>query len=686
MSSRRGDIKATEAVMPSGGGDTEVVVPGENDDSANDEVGSNVDDFGLSELLGKLKLTKQQEKNPLKVLVNGANALGDRDVLVFQKGSDDSKTAGQVVKLYNKQPDENNSVTWCLDSDKCELSLLFNYEEFAEELKKPEPQWPQTVWAKVKESTLIPASDIKKYFQDQNIPPDVVELLRMYPYCRKKLEKSSVFVKWLLTILPHLEIDKGDGSWSQWVTSGLKWVVAKGLRAGLWLLHQNPILVTFAILLSKCVRFVLCIYKANLTQAEVQTMLTHLFNTKVKENPIIQVISWFLTCAWNVVKAIFDWYPQPHLGFNSIVKALETCLLEGLQGIVRWLASFLKSVLQYLVDKLVKVPLVGKYVKSFFEVTVTLFNCIADMQKCIGDFWDGDFWDDFLDWEALTQGTAKIATFALLFLLHTNRKLENLLCYVTSGLCGVVEKLAGTPVSLAMYLAYAAGQGGLYVNIITGLIEELSGWLDILVGCGLKRMINWLLQYVKVGGGGQLFPESQISCCMANVLQELYDAAHPSFYNRVTAVGAQMVQAVGAGVDAAKRVGAAVWDYAKLVLPCDARHKVLVFRDPVGTVQVGRKKVQFFAFVWKRNAPYNCGDGVRSLHVAPVAQKLQRQFPDAVRSHPLGYGLVVNLSALPVAVRKFCWYVNCPVIFLGAGECVRTVRELYGQNGLFVAH
>lgn len=668
--------------MPSGGGDTEVVGPGKNDDSENDEVGPNVGDFDFSKLLGELQSAELGQKNPFTVIVNGANALGDRDVLVFQKGSDDFKTAGTVVKLYNKQPDENNSVTWCLDSDKCELRLLFNYEEFAEELKKPEPQWPQTVWAKVKESTLIPESDREKYFQEPNIPPDVVELLRMYPYCRKKLEKSSVFVKWLLTILPHLEIDKGDGSWSQWVTSGLKWVVAKGLRAGLWLLHQNPILVTFAILLSKCTRFVLCIYMANLTHAEVQTMLTHLFNTIVKENPIIQVISWFLTCAWDVVQAIIAWSLQPLLGFISIVNALKNCLPGSLQGVVKWLASFLKSVLQYLVDKLVKVPVVGKYVKSFVEVVIALSNCIEDMRTCIGDFWD-----DFLDWDALTtQGTAKIATFALLFLLHTNRKLENLLCYVTSGLCGVVKKLAGTPVSLAMYLAYAAGQGELYMNNITGFIEELRGWLDILMGCGLTRMINWLLQYVKVGGGGQLFPESQISCCMANVLQELYDAAHPSFYNRVTAVGAQMVQAVGAGVDAAKRVGAAVWDYAKLALPCDARHKVLVFRDPVGTVQVGRKKVQFFAFVWKRNAPYNCGDGVRSLHVAPVAQKLQRQFPDAVRSHPLGYGLVVNLNALPVAVRKFCWYVNCPVIFLGAGECVRTVRELYGQNGLFVAH
>lgn len=675
MSSRRGDIKATEAVMPSGGGDTEVVVPGENDDSANDEVGSNVDDFGLSELLGKLKLAKQQEKDPLKVLVNGANALGDRDVLVFQKGLDDFETAGQVVELYNKQPDENNSLTWCLDSKKCELRLRFNYEEFAEELKKPEPQWPQTVWDKVKASELIPASGKEKYFQEPNIPPDVVELLRMYPYCRKKLEKSSVFVKWLLTLLPHLEMHEGDGSWSQWVTSGLKWVVAKGLRAGLWLLHQNPILVACAILLSKCTRFLLCIYMAKLTRAEVQTMLTHLFNTKVKENPIIQVISWFLTCAWNVVKAIFDWNLQPHVGFNSIVNALETCLPGGLQGVVRWLASFLKSVLQYLVDKLVKVPVVGEYVKSFVEVVIALSNCIEDMRTCIGEVW-----------KTLKQGTRNIFYFTMLFLLHKYRKLENLLCYVTSGLCGVVKKLAGTPVSLAMYLAYAAGQGGLYMNNITGFIDELRGWLDILMGCGLTRMINWLLQYVKVGGGGQLFPESQISCCMANVLQELYDAAHPSFYNRVTAVGAQMVQAVGAGVDAAKRVGAAVWDYAKLALPCDARHKVLVFRDPVGTVQVGRKKVQFFAFVWKRNAPYNCGDGVRSLHVAPVAQKLQRQFPDAVRSHPLGYGLVVNLSALPVAVRKFCWYVNCPVISLGAGECVRTVRELYGQNGLFVAH
>lgn len=455
----------------------------------------------------------------------------------------------------------------------------------------------------------------------------------------------------------------------------LRWIVQKSSNIAKWAL-QNPLIVALIVLLSKSARIVLCLLFAEISAEEVKNVLKNVFSSLETSNPIFTVVWLIASCLYETAKGMVT------AGIAGVGVALSQCAVHlaekllNLGGIVKMFTNIAIGMLEYVAQLCTNIPVFGPVLNTFVYVVRNLTTCITNPLTCLL----ASVLDDSAQKLAVDSVVAKhmglqLGIFGMLLVLdYMGVMLERLLAIVVPLAVPLITWLHKNNMTLAKFIQYTLtlttqGYSSLVKFLVT-LLDEFHGWLEVLWGCGLKRFIHAVRKKLGLDQplAGPLTAEgtlpqipgeeTQISCCMTNIVQELRDA-----------VNTQSLAGRVAGA------AASVWNW----LPCDVSHKSLLFTVPVATVKYKRKKVLFYAFRWKPEAPYACHQRV---HVAPLAQRFAKQFPWAVRQHPNGYGMLINLRRCPKVVQQACWYFRCPVISL-ADNCPLELDELQPEHSLF---
>lgn len=560
-------------------------------------------------------------------------------------------------ELWTKKPDNTNSLYWCL-ADHCEVVLEFNYSELSPLLQTEKPEWPKGVQAKIE---ILPSEVKTRWFPTMVIPPDVIGLLELYPASGEALQSDGVFYKLVVQSLPEVleHLKTKAPSWSTWVLDSVSWLAKHAAKATLFLI-RNPLLTSFLLLMSKTLRMVACVYFSNLSPEDIQKVLAGLFSNVGSSNPILVVVSFFVSCLFNVAKTLLS---GNFVGLGTALADCATALVKkvaNLGGLVRMFTDFLLGWLQLIGKALDVVGPLGSVLRSVVKGLQILLNCSGSPLTCVGSvFTDSLAQELSLNLVVSSHLGLQLSTFSLLMLLDLmGEGVEGIIrTYVPiPQLRKLMEYLEKRGIPFSKWIGWSATLAVKGVDypfrVVWDVLQEVLGWVEFFWGCGLKRLLDKLSQLLGLSSEvpGE---ETQIACCMATIVQELREATQ-----------------VQSTVSSVKSM---LWNW----LPCDARHKTFLLTSPVATVRHGRKTIKFYAFVWNADAPYACQ---QLVHVAPLAQQIRRQFPRAVRRHPKGYGWLINFKACPKVVQRACRYFRSPVISL-EDDC--PVVELRGGDPLF---
>lgn len=584
-----------------------------------------------------------------------------------------------VYELFEQTPGPEESVFWCFSDDSCNLVLQFNWAELEPVLKRETPTWPQNVLDKVKDSEV---KELKTYFQRETIDEDVATVLRLYPQSKDAVVSSpDVFTRLMQRIIPSVVEKFQPDSYSNWITSGVKWMAQKTIHATSWVL-RNPLWATLLNIVSKVVRLAVCLYFAKITQEEFEKLVKYLFASLSSSNPLFVVAATVVSCLWDVIINFFTG------NLAGIGKAISDCVVNvvekvaNLGGVVKMFSNLVVGLLQYVADLVQNIPLVGPLVSGGVKIAQVLLMCSGSPWDCLKSFVSKDAVEKLsVDLVVAKHMGLQLGMFGLLLVMSVfGTALDGIIVTFVPLLRPVLDWLHTKGLGFFQLATYATklltqGVSSIFTVLVTTL-AEIRGWVEVLWGCGFKRFIQAIRKIFGLvsPSAGSLADvpedETEISCCMGNIVAELRMAV-----NATSFLKAGVVNAVSTVKDGVVKAASGVWNW----LPCDQRHKVLLFSVPVATVRYKRKRVNFYAFVWKPEAPYSCD---QQVHVAPLAQKFKKQFPSAVRYHPQGHGLLINIQRCPRVVQRAFSYLSCPVITLD-GTCPLELKELTGHSTLF---
>ena len=583
---------------------------------------------------------------------------------LFKAKPDDSV---KIFELWENEPVPKSSVYWCLQ-DGCEIVFHFNYKELetvvatAKKEENKEVHWPANVWKKITQVEGVHEEIRKKWFATKRIPTDVVELLAYYPKAANAIEKPNVLTKFLLNILPdltkHIEHKQQD---SPWITKGLKWIMVKGVSAVKWIL-KNPIFASLIVLVSNLLRMVLCVYFSDLEAEVVEQILAGIFGV-TKSDPTYHFL---YSAAVFIVSFCKNFFTTNWVGcIHDISKLTQELLSTSWTSVLVNLSVGLLGYFKRFIKKIMGDSLLGETIVQVTSVLSGLLTCTSEPLSCIQSIWD----DKEAQYIAITNVVKeeiglRLGMFGLLLLLKVFGFVIDRICFYYSQTIpwlGQAVRLAsdhGVTVSNLMIHSVQMlnfSSVGVFVNL-ADMFWEFHGWVEVVWGCGFKRMVRALS--VKLSLAEPSTSESNIACCMANVVQDLRRAT-------------QSKSLIGNVKDKVKS--------AYNFLFCDARYKTMVFQQPVATVRYGRKIVKFYAFMWKPQVPFVSD---QRIHIAPMAQKFARQFPETVHMHPEGYGFVIAIEQCPHVLQQAFTYFQCPVISL-TKKIQPVIKELTGPNTLF---
>lgn len=583
----------------------------------------------------------------------------------------------KTFKLFQENPKPKTSVYWCLLNDEeCEIVLHLNWSELEPTLGSEKPTWPQSVLGKVPEFP-----ELQPFFTSEEIPPDVAQVLRWYPHSREDVvTKPDVFTRWLQqTALPKafqkFPPSTADSK-SNWLVSGVKWLTSNVGKVAVWML-RNPLWAALLNLCSKVARLALCLYFAKITPEELEKLFGYVLASVGGSNPLFVVAIAAVSCLGNLALNVFTG------NLSALPFTVAECVaglaakVANLGGVVKMFTNLLISVLQYVADFVKDIRFVGPVVQGGVQLVQLLLTCSSSPWDCLKSFVSTDAAQKLtVDLVVSKHMGLQLGTFGLLLTLEFfGTAVEAVLKTYIPPLRPIMQWLEDKGLRLFQLVTYATktltqGVGSVFRQLFTTL-EEIRGWVEFLWGCGLKRFIHAIQKMFGLEDPALPIPseETQISCCMADLVTELRKAVNTTSFLKEGVAGAAALVKEGV-VDAFSTA----WNW----LPCDQRHKVLLFSAPVATVKYRRKRVHFYAFVWKKEAPYACD---QQVHVAPLAQKFKKQFPSAVRHHPQGHGLIINISRCPQVVQRAFRYLHCPVITLDR-KCPLELRQLSGGHAL----